>query len=232
MKETVKRLLCLVLALSAVFVLASCKEEEKTTEPEETTQQTETQEETTEPVEEPSLVGKWRAQVDLADYISDMTYDVYGADLIFNPCILEIIITFEDDGTYKVKLKDKLDDALEELDEAFINTSMKILAKKYEMTDAKFEREVKAAGYTREEYVKLFADAIMTYIYEEIEYCEENLKGKWLLEDDELYLAETKPEKADPFIITLENDTFTVTEITDDELEVSDYFLPLVFERD
>ena len=107
-----------------------------------------------------------------------------------------------------------------------------ILAKKFEMTDAKFEREVKAAGYAREEYVKLFADAIMTYIYEEIEYCEENLKGKWLLEDDELYLAETKPEKADPFIITLENDTFTVTEITDDEMEVSDYFLPLVFERD
>ena len=38
MKAAVKRILCLMLALSTVFVLFACGQEEKTTEPEETTQ--------------------------------------------------------------------------------------------------------------------------------------------------------------------------------------------------
>lgn len=232
MKDTLRQLLLVIMVLAVIFVLAACKDEGKVEEETEQTTQEVTQEETTLPVEEEkTLVGKWEAQVDLADYISDMTYDIYREDLIFNPCILEITITFEEDGSYKVKLKDKLDEAIEELDEEFSDTAMQILAQKYGMTVEQFEREIKAGGHTRQEYVKAFADGIMTFMYEEIKYCEEQLKGEWLLEDDELYLDKKKPEKADPFIITLEDDTFTVTEITEDVMDVSDYFLPLVFTR-
>ena len=73
MKETLKRLFCMAMALAVVVTIGACKDEKKP-EPEETEQTTQetTQEETTEPVEEESaLVGKWVTDVDLSDYFSD-----------------------------------------------------------------------------------------------------------------------------------------------------------------
>lgn len=233
MKETLKRLLCVIMALAVIFVFAAC-DTEKETEKEETEQTTQgtTQEETTLPEEEESLlVGKWEGQIDMSDYISDRVYESSHVDMNFEACMVEIKATFEEDGSYKVNLKCDFDEAINNLDEEFINTVMEVTAEASEMTLAQLERALKADGITKEEFAKEFADVLLGAMYEEIKEYEKDMKGKWLLEDDELYLDKKDPEDADPFIITLEDETFTVTEITDDDEDIGDYFLPLVFTR-
>ena len=234
MKDAVKRILCLALALSAVFALAACKEEEKPTEPEETTQQTETQVETTEAVDESTaLVGKWVANVDLSDYFSDRVYENVGIDVVFEPCMVEVKVTFEEDGTYKTKLKPDFAKVFLNVEQSFKDEIFAMTAAESNMTEAQYERALKAEGVSKEESYEMFADVLESVFYEEVKYCEDEMKGKWVYEDGQLYLHKSKPEKADPVVIVLEAEKFTVKEFTDDDYEeYDDYFLPIVFERD
>ena len=232
MKDAVKRMLCLVMALSVVVVLCACKEEKKTAEPEETTRQTETREETTEPAPELSLVGKWVANVDLSDYFSDRAYENLGIDVVFEPCMVEVKVTFEEDGTYKTKLEPDFADVFLDVDQSFKDAIFEMTAAESDMTAAQYERTLKAQGGSKEESYEAFADMLESVFYEEVKYYEDKLKGKWVYEDGQLYLNKSKPEKADPVVIILEAEEFTVKEFTDEEYEeYDDYFLPIVFER-
>lgn len=231
MKDAVKRILYLVMLLSVVFAFCACKEEEKGAEPEETTQQTETREETTEPAQELSLAGKWEAQVDLSDYYSDRAYISLGADVVFEPCMVEVKVTFDEDGTYKTKLNPQFSDVFLDVDQSFKDLIIELSAAESGMTVAQFERKIKAEGRTTDDVYEAFADTLEAIYCDKVFACEEEMKGKWLLEGDELYLGKRKPEKADPIIITIDGDTFTVTEITDDDDEYGEYFLPITFTR-
>ena len=232
MKDAVKRLLCSLLVLTMVFAFAACKEEEKTEEPAETTQQTETQEETTEPEQELSLVGKWVANVDFSDYFSDRVYENVGVDVVFEPCMVEVKVTFEEDGTYKTKLKPDFAEVFLNVEQGFKDEIFAMTAAESNMTVAQYERALKAQGSSKEESYEVFADALESVFYEEVKYYEDELKGKWSYEDGQLYLHKSKPEKADPVVISLEAEQFTVEEFTDDDYEeYADYFLPIVFER-
>ena len=232
MKDAVKRLLCSLLVLTMVFAFAACKEEEKTEEPSETTQQTETQEETTEPEQELSLVGKWVANVDFSDYFSDRVYENVGIDVVFEPCMVEVKVTFEEDGTYKTKLKPDFAKVFLNVDQNFKDTIFEMTAAESGMTAARYERALKAEGYTKEDSYEIFADGLESLFYDEITYCEDEMKGKWVYEDGLLYLHSSKPEKADPIIIVLEPEQFTVKGFEDEDYEeYDDYFLPIVFER-
>ncbi len=230
---TLKKLLCIIIAMAVIFAFTACGAKEKT-EKEETEQTTQeiTQEQTTVPVEEePALIGKWVANVDLSDYYSDRGYESLGVDVVFEPCMVEVKVTFDEDGTYKTKLNPNFANVFLNVDQSFKDTIIELSAEEAGMTVAQYERQLKAEGRTKDDAYKAFAYALEALYYEDIKVFEEELKGKWLLEGDELYLDPKDPEKADPFIITLEDGTFTVTEITEDEMEVSDYFLPLVFTR-
>lgn len=231
MKETLKRLLCMAMALAVVFAFAACDDEKKAEkeETEQTTQES-TQEETTLPVEEEkTLVGKWEAQVDMADYISDLVYENADMDVPFDACLIEIKVTFDEDGTYKGKLKADFTDSFR--NEEMVDTVIKLSAEQVGMTVEQFERQMKIEGYTREDIIDTFADSFEAVLYEMVESYEDEMDGEWLLEEDELYLDPKDPEDADPYIITLEDDSFTVTEIIDDDDDIGDYFLPLVFTR-
>ena len=233
MKESLKRLLCVMMALAVIFVFAACgaQEEPEKEETEQTTQET-TQEETTlPPEEEKSLVGKWEGQIDMADFISDRVYENTRKDVVFDACLVDITVTFEEDGSYKTKLKCDFDEALSEFDDEFIDAIIEMSAAQVGMSPAQYERTLKAEGFTREDLEKEFGEALSASMYEMVKAYEDEMEGKWLLEGDELYLAKKKPEKADPYIITLEDETFTVTEITDDDDDIGDYFLPLTFTR-
>ena len=233
MKETLKRLFCMAMALAVVVTLGACKDEKKP-EPEETEQTTQetTQEQTTVPVEEePALAGKWEAQIDLSDYYSDRAYDSIGVDVVFEACMLEIEVTFDEDGTYKTKLDPNFENAFLDVDQSFKDIIFEMSAAEAGMTVAQYERALKADGLTKDDAYKSFAYALEGIYYENIMACEDEMKGKWLLEEDELYLAKKKPEKADPVIIEMDGDSFTVTEITDDDDEYGEYFLPITFTR-
>jgi len=233
MKETLKRLFCMAMALAVVVTIGACKDEKKP-EPEETEQTTQetTQEETTEPVEEePALVGKWEAEVDLSDYYSDRAYLSLGVDVVFEPCMVEVEVTFDEDGTYKTKLEPGFAGVFMDVDQSFKDTIIELSAAEAGMTVAQYERQLKAEGRTREDVYEAFAYTLEAIYCEAVLACEDEMKGKWLLEDDELYLAKKKPEKADPVIIEIEGDSFTVTEITDDDDEYGEYFLPITFTR-
>ncbi len=231
MKEILKRLLCIAMALAVVFVFAACDDEEKP-EKEETKQTTEevTQEETTLPIEEEqTLAGKWEGQIDMADYISDLVYENADMDVPFEACLIEVKVTFDEDGTYKGKLKADFTDSFR--NEEMVDAVIELSAEQVGMTVEQFERQMKIEGYTREDIIDTFANSFEAVLYEMVESYEDEMDGKWLLEGDELYLDSKNPEKADPYIITLDGDTFTVTEITDDDDEIGDYFLPLEFTR-
>ena len=88
-----RKIFCAVLALLIVFSLAACK---KTAAPE---------------TSQPTLVGKWTAQVDMADTVNSMIYAQTGAATVSVsfPVTLELAILA--DGTYQLQPNQQLLDA-------------------------------------------------------------------------------------------------------------------------
>ncbi len=245
MKDLLKRLLCIVLALTMVVCLVACgsSEDEEEEEEEETTEEDgkkggkkdkETTAETTEePEEEVSpLVGEWEATVDLSDYVSDGLY-AQGMEIDVEDFAIVMTYTFDEDGTYEAELdtsmlEDSIDGIMDQLWELLIEIS----AEQAGVSLEEMEAALVAEGYTKDVLkAELGLEESVAETFEEIAE-----SGEWVLEDDELFMHKKNPEKADPVTIEFDgDDEFSIVDgpfLGDDvDEEMLEYILPIVFER-
>lgn len=241
MKDLLKRLLCIVLALTMVVALVACGSSEDEDEEEEETveegkksnkkNKKETEEETEEPEEEDSLVGEWEATLDLSDYLSDMLYAELEVDIDVEDFAIIMTIEFKEDGTYKADLDmSPMEDAMEDLIDQIWEIAIEMAAEEAGMTVAEVEKMMEEQGITKDVLMEeMDLEAAMEEAFESFE---DEAKGEWVLDGDELYMAKKNPEDTDPVIIEFDGDEFSIVEgdFMDDE-DMMEYLFPIVFER-
>lgn len=246
MKDLLKRLLCIVLALTMVVALVACgsSEDEDEEEDEETVEEggkksnkknnkKETEEETEPEEEEDSLVGEWEAKIDISDYISDMMYSEMGVELDVKDFALIMTIEFDEDGTYKADLDMSLmEDAMEGFIDDLWEVVIEMAAEQSGVTVAEMEAAMKEQGVTKE---ALMEEMDMDAMFEEaFESFEDEAKGEWVLDGDELYMAKKNPEDTDPVTIEFDGDEFSIVDgefMGDMDEDMMEYMFPIVFER-
>ena len=224
MKETLKRLLCLVMAMAMVFALVACGEtaetkdddkKEKTSneteatgeeageteeEPEETEEATEETEEETEPEEEVNpLVGKWTTEINMAGALA-ATFglteeDVEGLELPY-----VITMEFDEDGTVTMTSDaNKLADGLEEM---LVVVALYAYAESTGTSVEEVAAALDAEGVTEEDLLKAMGmDEMREEMVAELNKTE---TGEWELDGDQLYID------GDNRTIDLDGDEFTV----------------------
>lgn len=231
MKDLLKRLLCVLMALTMVVALCACGDssedeekedkektsEEETKETEEETKETE-EETTTEP--EPTLVGEWEAKLDVGSVYSDML----GVDI--DDLYMTWTIEFEEDGTYAAELG--VEDFIEDYKAIYWDVLIQIVAEQAGCTESEaesaMEEQIEAEDMTKEEFV----DAMMEEEGMTAEsFGESSYTGDWELDGDELELDGNVVE------IELEDDEFSIIEgeFPEEYAELFEAMLPIVFER-
>ena len=227
MKDLLKRILCIVLALTMVVALVACgsSEDEDEEEEEETAEEggkkggkkdkKETEEE---PEEEETLVGEWTAEIDMSDYLNEMLAES-GLDMDFSDFVLVMNITFDEDGTYEAEMDtSKLNKAMEAFADDLWDLMIEMIAEEADVSAAEAEELLESEGMTKDDLIEemgieeAFADM-------------ENQTGDWELDGDELSLD------GGIAIIEFEGDEFSIVEVEDDEEGIGEYLLPIVFER-
>lgn len=234
MSNLMKRLLCVLLALVMVMALCACggsdddttsrKRGEKTTEEETTTEET-----TTEPA--PTLVGEWEAILDYTDYLNDLLADEIGEEDICSEFTIRMTVEFKESGAVTLEYDE---DHLEEMLDIFAADFWKVLVKMSVDESGLSEDEVVAAlageGLTEDTLLEAMGlDSMFDYF--------EKIKGYYLLDGEELFIAEDEDDVEDAEPIEIEydgGDTFTMVDGKDlDEIfgEEIEEFLPVEFTR-
>ena len=236
MKDLLKRLFCIVMALTMVLCLVACgstEEEEDTGRrgknketTEEVTADTEEVEETKS--EEAALVGEWEAEIDMSDYMSDALYYAYGLELDVEDYIVVMTIEFDEDGTYKSDIDaSKAEEAAIKMVDDMWPMLIEMYAELMGVSEAEVEAQLAAEGVSKESTLEeMDLQGAMDEAFENY------AKGKWVLDGNELYMAKKNPERAEPIEIELDDDTMSF--VGGDFTGVSDmdeYLLPIVFER-
>jgi len=246
MKDLLKRLLCIVLALTMVVALVACgssDEDEDEEEDEDIVEEKksnkknnkETEEETTEEPEEDEnpLVGEWEATIDLSDYLSDMMYAEMGVDMDVEDFKMIMTIEFDEDGSYKADLDlSPMEDAMEDFIDQLWDIIIEMYAEESGVTVAEMEAAMEEQGVTKD---ALMEKMDMEAMFEEaFESFEDEAKGEWVLDGDELYMAKKDPEDTDPVVIEIDGDEFSIVEgefMGDMDEDMMEYMYPIVFER-
>ena len=239
MKDLMKRLLCVLMALMMVMALVACGESDEdegrsskrgnkeTTG--ETTEET-TEETTTEP--EPTLAGEWEAEVDMTDYINEMLGAELGVDDVVDEFTMKIVLELNEDGTCEMVIdQDHMEDMVEAFADSIWDIMVEMVAEEADITAAEAEEALEESGMTKD---MLLEEMDVEALFEDMD----DMKGYWLLDGDELFIAEDEDdvEDSDPIEIEFEGgDTFSMvggdglTDGLDDEM--AEVFLPLVFNR-
>lgn len=240
MKDLLKRLFCIVMALTMVLCLVACgsTEEEEDTgrrgKDKETTGTTAETTEETEP-EEPSIVGEWEAEIDLTDYMSDYLYEETDGmvELDLDECVLYVSLVINEDGTYEADMDASgMETAFVQMGDALWNAMLEAVATQAGCTVEQAEAAYASEGMTKE----MITESITAESFMEEFFGDFDPEGEWVLEEDELYMAKRKPEKTDPFYIEFDGtDSFSVEDmpylgVSMDE-DMLDYILPVIFER-
>lgn len=228
MKDMLKRLLCVMLALVMVMALCACGQSEdggkKGKEKEE--------EETTEEKPEQVLVGEWEAYLDLTDYFNDMMAEELDMDDLVEEFSMRIVMEFTEDGEVTLTIdQDHMEDMVNDFADSFWDAMMDMYAEEYDMSRSEVEQAMAESGVTKEALVE---EMDIESLFEDLE----DMEGYWVLEDDELFISEDEDdlEDADPIEIEFDgDDNFSMVGgdgLTDglDE-DMADLFLPLEFER-
>lgn len=236
MSNLMKRLLCVLLALMMVMALCACGESEdegssrgsKRGSKGETTEET-----TTEPTEAvPVLVGEWEAYLDMTDYLNEMMSYEMGMDDLVDDFSMRLTMEFDEDGTVVLAIdQDSLEEAAADLIDSMWTVIIEMTAEQAGMSVEEVEEMMEAEGVTKE---ALLEQMDLTAAFEDLD----DMEGYWLLDGDELFIAEDEDdvEDADPIEIEFDgDDAFSMLGgdgLTDglDE-EMIEMFIPLEFER-
>ena len=246
MKETLKRLLCLVMAMAMVFALVACGEttetkekdkKEKTSDetevtgeeaeeteeaPEETEEVTEeATEEETEPEEEVNpLVGKWVGEVDMVGALA-ASFGMTAKDLEGLELPYEIIMEFDEDGTVTISADaNKLADGLEEV---LIVVALAVYAESTGTTIEEVAAALDAEGVTEEQLLEAMGMGEMRD--EMIAELNKSMTGEWELKGDQLYID------GDKKTIDLDGDEFTINFADAMGMDEDDVDMEITFKR-
>ena len=237
MKDLLKRILCIVLALTMVVALVACgsSDDDDDDDDEKTAEEggkKSSKKDKNNKDEEDTLVGEWEATIDMSDYLNDMLAAEMDMDLGIEDFALVMTIAFDEDGTYEAELDmSKMEDAMVDVIDKMWEAILEMSAEEYGMSVAEVEEALEQSGMTKDALLEeMDMEAMMAEAFEEFE---DEAKGEWVLDGDELYMAKEDPEDSDPVIIEFDGDEFSIVEgdfLSDDE-EMAEYFLPIVFER-
>lgn len=234
MSNLMKRLLCVLLALVMVMALCACggsdedtdtrKRGDKTTEEETTTEET-----TTEPA--PTLVGEWEAYLDFTDYLNDELANIVGKEDVVSDFTLRVTVKFKESGAITLEYDE---DHMEEMLNNFAADFWVVLV----------DYTAEASGLTADEVIAYYAEEGITEdnLLEAMELDSlfdyyQKMKGYYLLDGEELFIAEEEEDVEDAEPIEIEydgGDTFTMVDGKDlDEIfgEEIDEILPVEFTR-
>lgn len=204
-----KKLIAMLLALVMVFALCACGGQTAGTPA--GTNGDGTSEDGKPADDSAKLVGKWVADIDLADMIlangmiNEDVMDDEMIDVIMPEDIeLRIVMEFSDDGEVEVSVDGE--DAVKEWKEQICENMVEYLRKELEATGATEEEFEEEYGMTLEEYV------------------EESVITEMDIDDDELNVSEKDDYKlvGDKLYVGDEEEYFTV-ELDDEELTFEDY---------
>lgn len=220
MNKTMKRVLCLLLALLMVMAIVGCEAAEQT-------EQTERVKKT-----KKTLVGQWAAELDYAEFMNEVLFLEIDLDYEFEDLVFTLELTFHEDGTYKMTMDGDIEGMITQMADVLWDYSIELSAEQYGVSASEMEEMMEQQGYTKEDMLE---EMDMDTALEEMEKGNE---GKWLLEDDKLYLAEEDPKDENPVIIEFDGgDVLSFVEMSGDDEEIeeleilSETLLPLTFER-
>lgn len=251
MKDLLKRLLCIVLALTMVVALVACgssdededeEEDEKTAEEggKKSNKDNDDEEEEEEDdkgkedsKKEDTLVGDWEATIDLSEYLNEMLAAELGMDLEVEDFAIVMTLSFDEDGTYEAGIDtSKMEDAMEDIVDVLWDAMMEMTAEEAGMSVSEVEEMMEQQGVTKDMLMEeMDLEAAMAEAFEEFE---DESKGEWVLDGDELYMAKNDPEDADPVEIEFDGDEFSIVGgdfLGDADEEMVEYIMPIVFER-
>lgn len=232
--DLLKRLFCIVLALTMALCLVACGSSEEEDEGSRRDKNKETTVETTEETTAPKteteiMVGEWEAEIDMTDYMSDKLYESMGLDIDVEDYKVTLTIEFNEDGTHEGDLDvSKAEAAAEAIIDQMWPMLVEMYAKQYGMTYEQMERGLASEGVTKDSLVaEMDMQAEIDTAFEVF------IEGKWLVEEGELCMAKRKPENADAMEIEFDGeDSFTIVgDYMTENDDLNEYILPLTFNR-
>lgn len=163
------------------------------------------------------LVGEWTCKMDFASYINEglASEPDLAEHMALDEFILEIKLSLNEDGTYKMHADTEANQAAyEDLKEQLKEGMTSYLTSVAEEADMTLDEVLSAAGTTVDE---LLDEAFGQEVYEEIVGNME-ASGKWDAADGKIYMTdgtEGKIDKSTYETYTLSGDTLTITGSSD-----------------
>lgn len=222
MKKLLALLLALAMVLSVSMLMWGCEKDE---EPEQT--------EETEEKKEDTIVGDWKGEMDLTDFLNEKMESAMGEEMMeymeMKDIVFDVKMSFDDDGEMEMtfdgekaveSICDQMTDGLTRWIEDMIEES----GEDYTVDEVAEQ----AFGMSLEEYVEENLVASM-----DVESLEQSESGEYELDGDKLYVG----DEGKYFTIDLDGDELKLKECSEEpEDEQAEMILELlcdtVFERD
>ena len=181
---------------------------------------------------EPSVVGTWEAEMDLAAAMNDMLGESLGIETEFKDLSMKVTLELKKDNTYKFAAdEDSAETFVDNFLEQFKDVMKAVVedaAKEYDMTFDEFLAEMGYASFDA-----FFEEAAAGMDAESLvgEFASEE-DGAYKFKGNKLWLGEGDGiDEETYYVIKLTDDTMTWKEATGTEEEMSEYLLPLKFTK-
>ena len=234
-----KKLLCILLALSLLVMLAGCVEPAKKDEAPQQNQAQETTEPVSLEVNNDNISGTWTAELDLSEFLTMelAEYEQLQMGLLVMDFYVTVNMEFRENGTYKVWLeKETLDASVEVLMETIEELLWQDLEMMYmdPLLEMELEEVLAKEGVDPDKDLENIRQQLLTDGYVGKLQGRIDREGKYQIAMDELYLSDSLDEDVNTKVCDLvELTSSTLTFIENyGELESDGYLLyPLTFQR-
>lgn len=184
-----RKIFCAVLALLMLISLAACKNTEQQPE-----------------LSQPTAVGEWTTQVDMAETVNSMVYAQTGASTVSVSFPVTLMLTISADGTYKL-LPDRqlLDEQIDAIGTVLWQLVVDQAAAQSHMSSADTVEALRNQGKSRELLIQQL-DLASVFVNSFTQ------NGVWLADDTSICFAPDADSLADAvaYSITLTSDQFTI----------------------
>ena len=214
MKDLLKRLLCVLMALAMVACLAACGSSEEEDDDKGSSKKSKK----SSSQEEDTLVGEWEAEIDITDYIASIM-ESQGFEMDLDDFVMVMTVVFDEDGTYEAEIDTaKMEKAMKNFANDLWDLMVEMVAEQGGMSESEAEAALEDQGYTKD---VLLEEMGIEGMFEDLEA----ESGDWELDGDELDL--------DGSVVTIEfdGDEFSIVDVEDDDSGMAEILLPIVFER-
>ena len=181
---------------------------------------------------EPSVVGTWEAEMDLATAMNGLLGESLGVETDFEDLSMKVVLELKNDDTYVFTADEEsaeafVDEFLKQFKD-LMKTFVEDAAKEYDMTFDEFLTEMGYASFDAF-FEEASADMDAETLVGEFASTED---GAYKFKGNKLWLGEgDEVDEETYYVIKLDDDTMTWKEATGTEEEMSEYLLPLKFTK-